>query len=777
MNRGRAISAYILKAAALALLLVDCSTVDDGAKDTAVSDDVAKDSADDALDSGVDVPTADVQSADTPVDAAAPIPDAPDGANLHIRLNGPAHLAGAVVEVVLAEADLVQAGLYALGPEHAVLKAPVASFPTDLFTTAPAGDWVVRAIALGGNEEWMAVGLSCTDGGAIAQVNIAEGGGLKSIHATLKQDEGIESFDQVCGGQPDTFLRPTVEVATPPVENATAHYMAGVVHGERYWLAAYQDGVSSFHFPPGKEIDEEGLAGWTISGGAFCSRILRHGDLLFCGTRTPVVQVHAVSVDSGKAKGSKTVDLGEGHHSEGMTAQGGRVWVAVHDGGLRALADSGAFGQQSVKSPAGLTDAWDVAAVGSERLLVADGVAGVAMLSSGGAAKDAPAVLHTLKLPGTSAFLAVSGPQAAVSALGGGLHIIRWDDGGKMKLQGSWSGGGLVYGLSIDEGHVFAGVGSHVLALKLPGVGSNAPPTLRALQPSPFFALDADPYGKDLLTAEFQGVRILQRHADAKQKTALVMEPSIFAPLAAVGAKMRSTLTLRNVSDQAVKVSSVRWYEAAASGSAGLPISGPVTVPGNGRVSIAVEVDKTIKGAVAHGLLIQSDDGLRPVAGVRMIEVDQLQPGDKLPAMTYQDKAGKSVDVGAALAGKVGVLLIAAETCPVAFYALASAKRVLAPWLASGKVAAVALNPWNQPIDAPETDALQPGFPVLYTPLTTSDGHDWSEVLDVTLGQPSHHGPPMPIVYVVDNTGVITLARWGWRPDEVEAAIQASLPK
>ena len=65
--------------------------------------------------------------------------------------------------------------------------------------------------------------------------------------------------------------------------------------------------------------------------------------------------------------------------------------------------------------------------------------------------------------------------------------------------------------------------------------------------------------------------------------------------------------------------------------------------------------------------------------------------------------------------------------------------------------------------ESPEHSALSLAFPVLYSPLTTSDSHGWSEVLDVTLGQPSIAGPPMPIVYVVGSDGVITLARWGYQ--------------
>jgi hypothetical protein len=175
--------------------------------------------------------------------------------------------------------------------------------------------------------------------------------------------------------------------------------------------------------------------------------------------------------------------------------------------------------------------------------------------------------------------------------------------------------------------------------------------------------------------------------------------------------------------------------------------------------------------------LIESDDAVRPHIGVDVFEIEHLRPGDKLPALSYQDKTGKVVDVGKLFAAKVGVLMIAAEACPVAFFGLAAMSRDLATHLSTNKVAAVAINPWHKPADSPEHSALSLAFPVLYSPLTTSDSHGWSEVLDVTLGQPSIAGPPMPIVYVVGSDGVITLARWGYQKATLLQAVDAALAK
>ena len=131
---------------------------------------------------------------------------------------------------------------------------------------------------------------------------------------------------------------------------------------------------------------------------------------------------------------------------------------------------------------------------------------------------------------------------------------------------------------------------------------------------------------------------------------------------------------------------------------------------------------------------------------------------------------GKLHDVAAELAGKPGVVVVAAYSCQVAFLGLASAATALGPLLKSGEIGAFAIDPWDKPGVA-ESAALDLPFPMLFSPLNTNDGHDWSEVLDLKLGQAVKEGPPMPIVYVVDKAGLIVHAGWGWQTSEVLAAL------
>ncbi len=186
-------------------------------------------------------------------------------------------------------------------------------------------------------------------------------------------------------------------------------------------------------------------------------------------------------------------------------------------------------------------------------------------------------------------------------------------------------------------------------------------------------------------------------------------------------------------------------------------------------------VTKNLKGVVKHGLVITSNDPSRPDTFVQLIEVNELRPGDTLPPLVYQDGKGKQINVAKHFEGKPGVLLVAAHSCPVAFDGLKTASIDLKGLVESGKVAAVAINPWDKPADVPITGQFDAGFPILYSPLTTKDGHDWSEVLDVSLGQPQNIGAPVPVVYVVRPSGKIALAELGYRPGRVLKTLESIL--
>jgi len=137
---------------------------------------------------------------------------------------------------------------------------------------------------------------------------------------------------------------------------------------------------------------------------------------------------------------------------------------------------------------------------------------------------------------------------------------------------------------------------------------------------------------------------------------------------------------------------------------------------------------------------------------------------DALPKLAYQNAKGEIIDVHKALAGKPGVVVVAAHACPMALVALSGLAALVEPWVAQGKLAVVAIDPWDKPATVPQMAVPKVSFPVLFSPLTTADSHAYSALLQDTLAQPANNAAPMPLVYVVDAKGVIVDARLGWEP-------------
>lgn len=201
---------------------------------------------------------------------------------------------------------------------------------------------------------------------------------------------------------------------------------------------------------------------------------------------------------------------------------------------------------------------------------------------------------------------------------------------------------------------------------------------------------------------------------------------------------------------------------------------GPWVIAPGQTQAIALTVPKTTQGILNHELHVFSDDPALPKFPIQWIETTSLQPGEDLPPLEYADANKKLVNVNALIKGKVGVVLVAAPTCPVAFLALAAASHDLAPLIAGGKVAAAALTPWDEP-EVPESSILVYPFPMLYTPLTTKDSHSSSELLDSILSQLVSWGPPMPLVYVVGKDGKIITAGWGYESKTILSTINKAL--
>ncbi len=661
-----------------------------------------------------------------------------------------------------------------------VFAGPIAQFPVSLDLKMPGGTWMIGIQLISDpkdDDSVVAEATVCSKGKVAPTVVPASGSG--SVTLNMKLHTLAEARGNICLAD-DMVLTKGVAiqkavVEPPPTDAGGAHLLDTVTIGDRMWIAGYQDGYVSFDFPDGKPVPK--LAGWTTYGQFECGRITRSAMNLFCTGRTD--RVSAVTLDpQQETVAFKQIEIGKGLFAEGLVAQEGRLWVAVHGGGLRAMSAKPPFDAQLIGQPLPpLKDTWDVAALGSEHLVVADGEYGLRVLQVAGAAADSPKSIGSLPLAGVAAYAHATDNQAVVGALGGGMHIVSLVDPSKPFLQGSVSVEGMVFGVTTVAGMAVGAAGFHLAFVDLPPPSQAAgiPLQVRDVEPSFYFAMDVAVRGGSLLAAEFQAVRLFDVDPNAPIGPLLLAPKAVFVQQTAVGDTIKGTLILSNPGSAPLKVGPIAWSEQADVEPMGKPITKPIQIAPGKTEEVPIAVPKTLKGVVKHGLVLTSNDPSRPDTFVQLIEVSELRPGDSLPPLAYEDGKGKQINVAKYFEGKVGVLLVAAHSCPVAFDGLKTASIDIKGMVASGKVAALAINPWDKPADAPITAQFDAGFPILYSPLTTKDGHDWSEVLDVTLGQPQNIGAPMPVVYVLRPSGQIALAELGYRPGRVLKTIESIL--
>lgn len=741
------------------------------ASDTSLVPDAAP-ASDAAADAGP-ATSADVASADL----LLPPADQP-GANVKVALStSVAGLSGTLmVTAVNAAALVANGGAPSFGTP--LWQGPLPALPASVWVTAPPGDWGLAAMVVApGSTVPVAGGLTCGGGkpqplsiGAIPQqvtIDLVASAKLTSIKALCEANAAA----------PAVLISEQSDIQTPPTAQGGAHFMNALVHGDRLWVAGSQDGYVSFDFPGGATITT-GLAGWTIHGGPVCNRVARVGDRLFCSSRAAYLQILQLGANQSVKKLQQVWLPVAGGVTEGLAAQQGLLYVAAHKAGIAALHSAPPFSPQPLTLPPGLDEAWDVAALGTSHLALAQGSKGLAILDVGGANSAAPQPIALLKLPGVAAYLHAQGGLIAVGAMGGGLHLVDVATPSQPKLRASLASPTNVYGVALLGEQVFAAAGSALLAADVPALADGAPLRLRGSLVSKHFAVDVDPHLGGLLTAEFQSVRrVAVDLAAPKQVPVLIAPVNLGTAIAAVGDPMTLALRLHNAGAVALNIHKIEWFETKALDAVPQQFKGPWQIAPGASLPLSLTVKKLAKGVLDHAVMLHSDDPVQPQLAVRHVESTWLQVGDSLPELpVYKDAQGATLKVSSHLKGQVGVVLVAAQSCPVAFQALAAASVDLAPLVASKQIAAVAINPWDQP-QVPEAAAFDPPFPVVYSGLTTSDGHDWSQVLDVELGQPILNGPPMPIVYIVGKDGKIVLARWGYDTVEVLGVLQALLAK
>jgi hypothetical protein len=453
---------------------------------------------------------------------------------------------------------------------------------------------------------------------------------------------------------------------------------------------------------------------------------------------------------------------------DGMGLDGARLYVAAHGGGLLAFDAAPPFAPEPLAAPAALAEPWDVKPLGAGLLAVADGPNGLLLLDAS-ADPAHPALLASLPLPGVSGFVRVVGSTAYVAALDGGAHVVDLADPAHPRLRATLDVGELVFDFAPRGALLLAATGRHLVAGTL---GDGATIAVHDVHRSDGFALSlADGGAPDqLFTAEFAQVSRYAFHPERGGGAVAALPPDgIVAPVMAE--KMHAlSFPLRNLGSDPLHVDGVELLAVYANTSQA--VAGAFDVAPGDSYTIPVDVT-TAAGGDGEMFMVHVDAAALGDHDLALRQQPVLQAGDALPApFAYNDAAGHGWDVSAAFANQVGVLVVAAATCPVAYYALQAAGHHLAPYLAAHQIVAFAIDPWDEA--TVEALAIRVPFPYLLSPLTTSDSHDHSHVLDL-LEQPVVGTSPMPIVYVVGRDGRLVLARSGYDPLLVKAAIDAAL--
>lgn len=713
-------------------------------------------------------------------DALADAVDAsPVVAGLQLTVNGALPGKVNLHVVALPAAALLKGG----GPDWQSMvvlgSAPAVALPWSATLTVPAGQWGL-AVAVGPVQfsptAMTAFGFGCAGG----QPAVVQSDGAATVPAavevTVKATSAGMPLKGDCSGKavPDpnnplsqTVLELQAEVAPPSTQAGGAHLLSSVWVGGALWVAGHQDAFVRFDFPVGGVA--AGIAGWQPQGSGECSRMFRIGGRLWCSSRRMELPWAQVSVATGEASAFGVVNLPLGALADGLAAVGDRILVAAHGAGLVSIQADPPFGALALSVDGKLSDPWDVAAVGASVVVVADGAAGLKVFTVGNPLSLTLAA--ALPLPGVSALLAVQGTQVAVTSPTGHLYIVDVAQPSVPKVQLAWQAPGALGGLTVllEAKLGVVAAGGALIAFDWPAAAANwDAPVVRDVERVWSYVLDVDPLGSAagnvLLTSEFSAVRQLKVLPGALGVRTLHLPKAIFAKTAGVGAALATSLTLRNLGSQPVQVTEMTWHEDPKSQEIGKPVGGvvlPLTVPPGAKSVLSLTLPKTIKGGVKHEVRLETSQGQE---FAQVVETTHLQPGDALPKLAFQTASGELIDINKSLAGKPGVVVVAAHACPVALVALAAIARLVEPWVAQGKLQVVAIEPWDKPVTVPQMAVPKVNFPIVFTPLTTGDNHAYSIVLQDTLAQPTNNAAQMPLVYVVDSKGIIVDARLGWEP-------------
>lgn len=720
----------------------------------------------DAADVALDV-TTDAAAADVAADASDAAGSAqPTVTTIAVSTNvklGPGHLVVILVNFTVPTCEPTPLDVK-------VFEGDV-TLPAEVTALVPPGKWLPAA-------GWMTSAgtpqATSIDGNFSGVLTVGPGqSGPPKVEVTINTPAGSGT----CEVKPDLTLLATQIAYIVPFSNVgVAHLLEGLAWNGHWWMAANVEGIGRVKLgDAGKSI-----ADWKALPLADCRHLARLDNRLFCSDRGNHVAWMDIDPQTNDSTKTGTIELPAGTHAEGLTVGGTTLYVALHDAGV-ATVPLQPLGFATVHAFTAVKDAWHVAALDDQSVVVANGADGVVLLSPLKA--GSMTVQATLPLPGLSAHLATHAQTVAVGALGGGLHLLSVKSPGDLTLLGTLPAGiSPIVGVDIQDDLVYAAAGRALLAVPIPLQSSPLLHAVAAELTDKFTSLDVHAMGPTAVTAEYALVRqlLLNPPTASPPGPLCVGEQETWTGIVTVGQTATFTARIWNPGKLPLHLTN---FQVKANPYAEVPSPGPVTYapiadqtvqPGQ-TLAFPVLVTKKQAGQLNLVLGAFTDDPKHPVLQLGLSESPLALPGTPLPPLVYHDKNQLPHDVGKELAGSPGIVIVFAETCPVAFERMGALLQEIGPAVKAGQLKAVAINPWDTP-EFKEIGGIKLPFPELFTPLTTKDNAAWSEVADGSLSLPGKGPiPPLPLVFLLDKAGKIVYANLGYAPVPFQDALQALL--
>ncbi len=650
-------------------------------------------------------------------------------------------------------------------PSDVILFNAPSPLPAKVTAIVPPGIWLPTAAWFGLDGQLIASSLNGTASGVIT---VTPGQAApKSIAIAINTPVD----KTMCITPPiNPFFSAAGAYIVPFTDLGVSHLLEGLAWNGKWWMAANVEGIGSVNLASaGKNIDA-----WAPSKIGDCRHIARENARLFCSERGPAIRWMDVDPATNQMVQQGAIQLAPTAHAEGIATSAGQLYIALHAAGIAQVAVQSP-GIPVLYAQGLVADAWAIAVLPDGKVIVADGPAGLKVLAPLQNGKTT--VLSQLALPGLSAHLAVSGQTVAVGALGGGLHLVTVNAAGKLTLLGTLPAGPWpAVGVDVKDGMAYVAAGRALLAVPVPAAPVGQLSAVSATLTDSYTSLDVRAEGNLAYTAEYAYIRALM--LDPTPPVAgpvAIHEAETWTKSGAVGSKVKFEAWLWNAGATPLEVAEIMVTDmntaAIPPGNAEVPK--PLKIAPGASAKLSVSILKTQPGPQQWLLNFASNDPARPWASTKLTESPLVGNGDVLPKLAYQDKDAKLVSVNDLAAGKPLLLIVASENCPVAYERLAAIAAQAQPWLSTGKIVAVNINPTDDP-KTKEVGGFKLPFPELYAPLTSATVGDWSEIADSLLALPGKGPiPPLPLVFVANAQGVFIYSHLGYAPAALNDALMA----